>query len=273
MSVFDDLYLSCASVVCYDEGDVVPPPEGDLPPVTGEEPTPPEGFTPEQQRKFNEVLAAERRKQEAKLKAEIQKRENTLKEMLQTKSLTEKERNSLEEQLAVVSGQLRTEKNASTEKIKELENQWTAKLQAAEKRAEAAEIKYRSSTITRALQDAAVVNDAFRPEQIVTLLTGMTKLVDDKVVVELPDEDANTGDPIMTTRSPEDAVKRMKEKPEVYGNLFKSNVVSGIASNSATGGATPGQKGKIDVRNLTPAQYREIRAKNPELLGLGTRKP
>jgi hypothetical protein len=174
--------------------------------------------------------------------------------------------------LAVVSGQLRTEKNQSTEKIKELENQWQQKLVAVEKRAEAAELKYVKSTITRALQDAAVVNDAFRPEQIVTLLTGMTKLVDDKVVVELPDEDATTGDPIMTTRSPDEAVKRMREKPEVYGNLFKSNVVSGISSHSATGGATPGSNGKIDVRKLTPAQYQEIRAKNPELLGLGRTK-
>jgi hypothetical protein len=204
------------------------------------DPTPPAGFTEEQQKKFNEVLAAERRKQESKLKAEIQKRENTLKDALQSKGLTEKERNSLEEQLAVVSGQLRTEKNQSTEKIKELENQWQQKLVAVEKRAEAAELKYVKSTITRALQDAAVVNDAFRPEQIVTLLTGMTKLVDDKVVVELPDEDATTGEPIITTRSAEDAVKRMKRSRKSMAILFRNNVVSGIGSNSATGGINTG---------------------------------
>lgn len=267
MSVFDDLYLACAAIVCYDEPEVTP--EGE---IEGEPVTPPAGFTEDQQKKFNEVLAVERRKQEAKLKAEIQKRETTLQVALQSKGLTEKERNSLEEQLAVVSGQLRTEKNQSTEKIKELELQWSGKLTAAEKRAEAAEQKFKDSTITRSLQDAAIVNDAFRPEQIVTLLKGLTKLVDDKVVVELPDEDATTGEPIMTTRSAEDAVKRMKEKPEVYGNLFKSNVVSGIGSNSATGGATPGSNGKVDVRKLTPAQYRDIRAKNPELLGLGPTK-
>ena len=30
--------------------------------------------------------------------------------------------------------------------------------------------------------------------------------------------------------------------------------------------------GKIDVRKLTPQQYREIRAKNPELLGLAPKR-
>ena len=34
----------------------------------------------------------------------------------------------------------------------------------------------------------------------------------------------------------------------------------------------PGKGGKIDVRKLTPAQYREIRAKNPELLGLAPKR-
>ena len=30
--------------------------------------------------------------------------------------------------------------------------------------------------------------------------------------------------------------------------------------------------GRIDVRKLTPQQYREIRAKNPELLGLAPKR-
>lgn len=262
-----DLFLSLASVICYDE-ETIDETETSVDEVG--EVKPPEGFTPEQQKKFNEVLAAERRKHEAKLKAELQKRETTYKDLLQNKSLTEKERNTLQEQLDVVQGQLRTEKNAATEKVKELEAMWTGKLSAAEKRAMEAEAKYRDSTIKRALQDAAVSQDAFRPEQIVTLLNGMAKLVDDKVVVDFPDEDATTGEPIMTTRTADEAVKRMKEKADVYGNLFRSNVVSGIGSNNATG-VQPGANGKVDVRKLTPAQYRELRAKNPEALGLSHR--
>jgi hypothetical protein len=54
--------------------------------------------------------------------------------------------------------------------------------------------------------------------------------------------------------------------------MFRSGVVSGIGSGSATGGLMPGQGGKIDVRKLTPTQYREIREKNPELLGLAPKR-
>jgi hypothetical protein len=63
----------------------------------------------------------------------------------------------------------------------------------------------------------------------------------------------------------------MKELPNLYGNLFKSGVVSGIGSSSATGGLAPGGGGKVDLKNLTPQQYMKIRSENPELLGL--RKP
>ncbi len=44
------------------------------------------------------------------------------------------------------------------------------------------------------------------------------------------------------------------------------------ATSSATGGLMPGKGGKIDVRKLTPQQYREIREKNPELLGLAPKR-
>jgi hypothetical protein len=64
-------------------------------------------------------------------------------------------------------------------------------------------------------------------------------------------------------------MKAMQAKPNAYGNLFKSGVVSGIGSGSGPG--TP-SGGKLDLRNLTMQQYLELRAKNPELLGLRPNK-
>ena len=78
-----------------------------------------------------------------------------------------------------------------------------------------------------------------------------------KPVVEMPDVDATTGEQVVMTRTPEEAVKRMKELPEMYGNLFRSGVVSGIGSSSATGGLASGAGGKIDVKNLTPSSTRK----------------
>ena len=89
---------------------------------------------------------------------------------------------------------------------------------------------------------------------------------DYEVVVDLPDTDEN-GNPTTRALSPHETLKTMQDRSNAYGNLFKSGVVSGIGAGSGAGTAmTPG--GRIDVRNLTQDQYMEIRAKNPELLGL-----
>jgi len=52
-----------------------------------------------------------------------------------------------------------------------------------------------------------------------------------------------------------EAVKRMRELPKVYGNLFKSNVVSGVGA----GQASVGDPDNIDYANLTAEEYRKHR--------------
>ena len=76
--------------------------------------------------------------------------------------------------------------------------------------------------------------------------------------------------PFLAGLPTERAVKRMKELPDLYGNLFKSNVVSGIGASSATGGLMSGGKGNLDLEKVAqdPVLYRKIRAEHPEWLGL-----
>ena len=225
---------------------------------------------------LNRVLAEDRRKHQTQLKEQAEKLETVLK----NSQLTEQDRKVLQENLEAVKGQLRSAEAAAAKEKQELEQAFQGKLVDAEKKSQIWEVLYRESMIQRSLQDAAVKNDAWQPGQIVTLMKPMTKLVacvdpttnrpngQYEVQIEMLDTDPKTGQQVMMNRTPEAAVARMKELPEQFGNLFKSGVVSGIGSSSATGGLMPGQGGKIDVRKLTPAQYREIRAKNPELLGL-----
>ena len=229
---------------------------------------------------LNRILAEDRRKHQTQLKQQEEK----LQEVLKSQTLTEQDRKVLQENLAAVQGQLRSAEAAAAKEKQELEQQYQAKLVESAKKIQIWEGLYRESTVQRALQDAAVKNDAFSPSQIVTLLKPMTKLVEGvdpvanrpngtyEVKVVMLDVNPKTGQQEEMTRTPEEAVARMKELPDLYGNLFKSGVVSGIGSSSATGGLMPGQGGKIDVRKLTPAQYREIRAKNPELLGLAAKR-
>jgi hypothetical protein len=229
---------------------------------------------------LNRILAEDRRKHQTQLKEQAEKLEGVLK----SSQLTEQDRKVLQENLATVQGQLRSAEAQAAKEKQELEQQFQSKLVDAEKKSQIWEGLYRESTIQRSLQDAAVKNDAFSPSQIVTLLKPMTRLVEGvdpvtnrpngqyEVKIEMLDVNPKTGQQEVMIRTPEEAVARMKELPEQYGNLFKSGVVSGIGSSSATGGLMPGKGGQIDVRKLTPAQYREIRAKNPELLGLAPKR-
>jgi len=133
------------------------------------------------------------------------------------------------------------------------------------------------------LMDAAVGGDAYNVSVLMNQLRPMTRLTEItdekakgtgkfKVVVDFPDTDPNTGEPTVTLHTPESAVKRMKDLPQVYGNLFKSGVVSGIGSSAATGGLASGAGGKVDPRKLSQEQYLKIRQENPALLGLRPQK-
>jgi len=275
-----ELYKCCALVGCY-EGEN--PEEGDTPPPNPveklDEVKPPEGFSPEQQKKFNDAIASERRKQEAKYRKELEKTEATYKELLaNNNSLTEKERKTLQDNLDTIQGQLRSREQQAAQEKKELETSYQGKLAAAEQRAIAAEQRWRDSTIMRALQDAAVEHEAYSTRQVVMLLKDWTRLVEKvdangkgtgqfDVMVDFPDKDATTGQEIKTTKTPSEAVKRMTDVTE-YQNLFRRNVVSGVGGNSAIGGLTPGSNGRIDVRSLTHEQFLKVRAEHPELLGL-----
>ena len=196
------------------------------------------------------------------------------------KNLTIQEREQLAQQLEDLRKETRTKEQQLAHEKKQLEEQFTKQIADAEKAAKEWEQRYREGTVERALLDAAVGGDAFNVDTIMAVLRPMTRLTEItdektgkgtgkfKVVVDFPDTDPNTGEPTVTLHTPESAVKRMKELPQIYGNLFKSGVVSGIGSSSATGGLASGSGGKIDPRKLTQQQYMEIRAKNPELLGL-----
>ena len=225
----------------------------------------------------NRIVAADRRKLEEALK----KTEAVNKELLTSKNLTEQERKALEDNLSSVQGQLRTKEQQAALEKRQMEEIHANQLAETEKKVRVWEDLYRESTIERELADAGSKHDAFSLSQITTQLKPWTRLVpvvdasnkptgSYKVVVDFPDINATTGESEMTTRSPEEAVKRMKELPGTYGNLFKANVASGIGANS-TGGTALGGDGKLSPKQisaLTPAKYREIRATHPEYLGL-----
>ena len=214
-------------------------------------------FTPEQQAKMNAVLAEEKRA----YRAHLAKNERQLSELSESKNLSEQEREQLRESLELTQQQLRTkEENAAIEKQK-LGAKHKKELAELTKRAEEADSKYRESTIRGALVDAAATHGAYSNDVLITVLREDTTVTDDgKVVVSLKTKDDEGKDTVLQM-SPNEAVKWMKDRPELYGGLFKDFVARG-------GTPQPGANGRVDVRNLTVEQVKKLYAENPKALGM-----
>jgi hypothetical protein len=262
------LHVSASVLTCYEGEQQGGQPAGQ--PSPDQQPPAADSKRLFTQEELNQVLAKDRRKHDAQL----QKMESMLSDLSTSKSLTEEERSSMAAQLDEVRNASLTKEQQAAKEKKALEESYQRKLKELDQRGKNWEQLYRESTIERSLADAAVKHDAFSPAQIVKQLRDITRLEEKtdangkptgKPIVDFPEQGEN-GETTVTPLTPDAAVKRMKSLPEVYGNFFKGNVVSGVGSGSGAG--TPSSNGKVDPRKLSMQQYLEIREKNPQLLGL-----
>ncbi len=107
--------------------------------------------------------------------------------------------------------------------------------------------------IERDIAIAAQAHNAYQPRQFLTLFRDSAKVIDGNVVVEFDGQQT----------SADEAIKRMKSQPEVFGNLFREHVAPQVAKKSPPK--------EIDVSRLSMSEYLRIRRENPELLGLRKR--
>lgn len=290
-----NFYLSTPVISLYD-GDGDPgdpnavmdppdptPPNNDPPKPNNDDPNTPVGGDPNarfDQEQVNKIvqdrLAKERKKQQEQFK----QLERSYQDVLATQTLDQEQREALEQQLEDLRRQHRTKEEQAKHEKKQLQEQYQQELKDWQDRAVKWENEYKSFVVEKSLMDAAVSHDAFLPQQIQDVLIKHTKLVEatdesgqatGKLVpmVDLPDVDADTGKPIITQRTPQEAVERLKE---LQPNLFKSNVVSGVGGNSSTGGVQPGADGNIDMKQLTPEQFMKLYKEDPSKLGLKGRR-
>ena len=223
---------------------------------------------------INRYLAEDRRKHEEK----VTKVESEYKRVLENFQLTENQRKQLEEGLETVRAESRTKEENLSKQFENLKNesQKTAKSLAEER--DSWKNRYETTEIRRSIQDAANKGEAYRSDHILAILqplTRMTTIMDQtgKATSDLaprvhwPANDPKTGESLTNVFTADEAVNYMKDKPDEYGYLFKSGAQGGIGGGNGTG-TTAGKNGKVDVTQLTPAQYRELRKKNPAALGL-----
>lgn len=210
------------------------------------------------QEDVNKFLAEDRRKHGQRMQA----MEAKLTEALSKSQMTDQERAELETTIDDLRKQFTTKEQQALTEAKKAEAAYKRQIEEWSQKATTYEKKYVDSSIHRSLVDAAASNDAFSADQIVALLKPFTKLVNDAPVVDFQDRHAETGEPIIVQMSPTEAVKRMRDLPETYGNLFKSNVMNGLGANNAGGHK------KIDPSKLSYEQYAKLRKENPSALGM-----
>lgn len=192
----------------------------------------------------------------ATTKRDAAKREAELLEQLKSVETDAAKSAELQKQLDDANARAMTVEQAAHDKLKKAEIEWSGKLKASEEREQRTFSIYASEKISRELTDAAVGGDAFRPNQVVAMLQPQTTLVD-----ELDASSKPTGRKEVKVKvlekgtilhlSPPDAVKRMREDKDNFGNLFKNGVVGGTGTTPAPRPMSGGQEKK------TAAEYQK----------------
>lgn len=256
--------LFTSRVVCFDDepkSESSSDPMND--PTTGSDTfvDPTEGSKTFTQEDLNKFLASDRRKHEERYK----QLEGSYKKLLEQKDLAAGDRRNLQEELEQLQKTFRTKEQQAEYEKKQIEAKYKSDLETATESAVLWESKYKQNMLDSSLQDAAAKGGAFNVDQITSILRPITKIVEVvdeagentgnfKPVIDFPDVDEKTGERIITGRTPEEAVQRMKELPDIYGNLFKANLTGGI------GGSTDPVSGKpTDVAKMSYQQYKENR--------------
>jgi hypothetical protein len=212
------------------------------------------------------------------LKTQYEQLEQNYNKLLEQTNLTEEQRNQLQSDLENVQNLMRSKEQNLELAAKKAKEKYDADLRNAQIERDKFKTMFETSTIERAIIDAASKREAWDPSQFVKLVGPQAKIVEEltdsgektgklvpKIEWEVKDESGNI---TRVLKTPDEVVELMKEDTQRHGNLFRSNVARGLGSGNAAGITNTG---KVDVRKLSAEQYAQMR-KTPEgrrALGLG----
>lgn len=222
------------------------------------------------QAEFSKALAEDRRKHKARVEEEKKQKQKIitdLENVKKSKGLTEKERDTLQQKIEELQNSLLTKEQLTAKEREKLENTHKQAVSSLTGERDSWKNRFTSAIINQAIIGEASVAEAFNPEDLIFLLSGSTRLVEEtdesgnpleKFVpkVKFNDQDKD-GKPVTLDLTVAEAVKRMKDLPR-YAHLFKSTAAGGLGGNSGTGG----KGGQPDPAKMTTAQFREWRKKN-----------
>jgi hypothetical protein len=258
----------------YEEETVVETPTETTTVTPSPTPTPEEKkLLPQDQ--VNRLLKQEREKAEEKARKGNEATIRQLEQLKKTAALTEEEKSKLETRIEDLKNEYLTKEQLDKKKQKEEADKAKKQQEELSKDRDNWKNLYETSIVERKLLDAGIEHEAFNPEQILEILKTKTRLVDERDAEDKPtgrfvpkvrlagkDKDGNT---VILDLTPTDAVKQMKEMPEIYGNLFKSGAHSGIGGNNNQ--SSRGNLGGPPTNDTVA--YRQWRKQQP---GMATRR-
>lgn len=205
------------------------------------------------QEEFDRLSATQRRAYEA----ETKKTAAELTRLADDKRLTQEERDTYAKRAEELESQFKTQKELEEQRVKKIETDHKKKLDEAQAEAKTYKTKYATTLIDNELTREAALAEEQVPGQLSKLLKQDTVLMDEigedgkttgNQVVRVKFEDTDKdGKPIQLTLPVKEAVKRMKELPERFGNLFKGAGSGGVGAGNGKGGGNASGKLPTDT--------------------------
>jgi len=227
-------------------------------------------FTPAQQEFFNRKMKAEREKERESARQQNEKTITELKKLQDQANTTAAQKDDLQKRINDLQTQYMSKEEIQKQEQDKREKDYQGALKTANQERDRWKELYHTSTIERAIQDAAIEADAYNPGQIVDLLTPKTKLMEEldsdnrptgKYVprVKLEDKDSE-GKAITLDLTVKDTLQKMKnDQTNRFANLFKSGVAGGLGQSGGVNGAGQRTKGVAQLKDTN--QYMEERKK------------
>ena len=203
----------------------------------------------------------------AKSKAQQQKLVDQLEVLKQNQNLTTEQAASLQSEIDELKSTLMTKDELSAQERKKLQTQLESERSNLTSERDTWKAKFTTSTIQRAITDAAVTAGATRAQLLVDILQNRTRLV------ELKDENGKPtgefavhskieglneeGKAIILDLPIGEAVPKMKEWTSLYGSLFHETKTGGVGGNNVSGNSETFDPTKIKSFE----EYKKVRDK------------
>lgn len=210
------------------------------------------------QEELDKIVEAERTRVKEQTRSQI----SQLEELKKNLNNTAESEAALQKRIDELNKTLLTKEELTKREKEALEKKSKEEIENLAKDRDTWQSRFKTSMITRSLTDAAHKEEAFNPDVLVGILSSKAKVVetlkpdgkptgDFTVKVSLSGKDKE-GKPQELDLDPMDAVKFLKEDPQ-YHFMFKATAGSGV------GGRGNETVKDIDVKNLTPEQYKKHR--------------